>query len=93
LQGEDPERFELIQRLALVQKRMIYGMASKQKSTEDDDRRLAVHSAPPSAFSAAEMLFQLRHSQKQVKVRGFSYYVGVKTSHLYKLVLSYVNFF
>ncbi|XP_059490976.1 cilia- and flagella-associated protein 58-like [Neocloeon triangulifer] len=71
LQGEDPERFELIQKLALVQKRLIWTMSSKSGKNNDksveEGRRAALHSAPPATFSAAEMLYQLRQSQKQIK--------------------------
>jgi len=80
-QGEDPERFELVQRLALVQKRLIYGLSiskeitnKRERDETTGDRRVAVHSAPPASHSAAEMLFQLRQSQKQIKVINFLYH-------------------
>ncbi|CAB3383903.1 Hypothetical predicted protein [Cloeon dipterum] len=68
LQGEDPERFELIQRLALVQKRLVVTLSSSNsKQAKPEEQSRVSHSAPPSTFSPAEMLYQLRHSQKQIK--------------------------
>ncbi|XP_065351647.1 cilia- and flagella-associated protein 58-like [Cloeon dipterum] len=68
LQGEDPERFELIQRLALVQKQLVVTLSSSNnKQAKPEEHSRMSHSAPPSSFSPAEMLYQLRHSQKQIK--------------------------